>query len=298
MTAVKPNPTPADADAPAGLWFTERHADRYSYGFRCTQRLVDHQSPYQHIEVYQTTDFGKLLALDGAVQLVEAMEFAYHESLVHPVATLHPDPRRVLIVGGGDGGAAREALRHPSVEHVDLVDIDEDLVNACREHLPGVHDGCFDDPRLHLHCKDGAAFLGPDATPYDLIVTDFTDPVGPAETVYQSPFFRSILHALAPGGRVAMQAESPVLLPDYHRRVRDLVAAVFPATRLYHQYLQMYGGLWSFAVCARDADDLTLTDDELAQRLADRGLTDLRLYNLAAHRAMFTGFAWAERLAV
>ncbi|MEM0914761.1 MAG: polyamine aminopropyltransferase [Planctomycetota bacterium] len=278
-------------------WFTERHDDRYSYGFACAGKLVDRRSAYQHIEVYQTTHFGKLLALDGAVQLVESMEFAYHEALVHPAMTLHPDPRRVLIVGGGDGGAAREALRHPSVERVDLVDIDAELVAVCREHLPGVNGGCFDDPRLRLHTRDGAAFLGPDAEPYDVILTDFTDPVGPAETVYQAGFFRSILDALTPGGRVGMQAESPILLPDYHHKVVDLVRGVFPAVRLYHQYLQMYGGLWSLALCGRGGDDLTIEPEELAARLAARGLGGLRLYTPATHAAMFDGFAWAESVA-
>jgi spermidine synthase len=285
--------TAAHADAAA--WFTERHADRYSYGFKCTGRLLDHRSPFQRIEVYQTEAFGRMLVLDGAVQLVEAMEFAYHESLVHPAMTLHPDPKRVLIVGGGDGGAAREVLRHPGVEHVDLVDIDRDLVDACRELLPGVGGGCFDDPRLRLHCRDGADFLRPEAEPYDVILTDFTDPVGPAESVYQASFFGSMLEALRPGGRIAMQAESPVLLPDYHRRVRELVGGVFPEVRLYHQYLQMYGGLWSFAICAAEPGDLELEAGAIADRLTRRGLASLRLYDAASHAAMFTGFAWAER---
>ncbi|MEM1209067.1 MAG: polyamine aminopropyltransferase [Planctomycetota bacterium] len=275
-------------------WFTERHDDRYSYGFACTQRLLERQTPYQRIEVWQTAHFGRLLALDGAVQLVESMEFAYHEALVHPAMTLHPDPKRVLIVGGGDGGAAREALRHPSVTHVDLVDIDAELVAACRDLLPSVNGGCFDDPRLHLHCTDGAAFLGPDAEPYDVILTDFTDPVGPAESVYEPAFFRSLLGALAPGGRVAMQCESAILLPDWHRQVRDVVGGVFPAARLYHQYLQMYGGLWSFALCGRAEDDLTLEEDALKGRLKRRGLGSLRLYGPGSHRAMFDGFTWAE----
>ncbi|MEO0587327.1 MAG: polyamine aminopropyltransferase [Planctomycetota bacterium] len=275
-------------------WFTERHHDEYSYGFALAERLVDRRTAFQHVEIAQTRHFGRMLVLDGAVQLVESMEFVYHESLVHPAMTLHPNPRRVLVVGGGDGGTAREALRHPTVDHLDMVDIDGELVALCREYLPTLNAGCFDDPRLALHHADGAAFLGPDADPYDVILTDFTDPVGPAETVYQSSFFESLRAALAPGGLLGWQCESVILLPDWHRRVADLVGSVFPATRLYHQYVQMYGGLWSFAIAAHDPAALCPPVTGLDARLADRGLSGLRLYSQAAHDGMFDGMTWAQ----
>lgn len=273
-------------------WLREEFEERYTYGFSWTDKLVDEKTPFQHVQIFETPGFGRVLVLDGAVQLFSTTEFVYHESLVHPPLLVCDKPKRVLIIGGGDGGCAREALKHPGVEQVTLCEIDGQLIDWCKQYLPHVGGNCWEDPRLNLVVDDAAKELAQNETCYDVILADLTDPVGPAVTVYQTAFIETLKSRLNPGGVLAMQAESAVMLRQWHAGTCKLLGQCFDHVHIYHQYVQMYGGLWSFALAADWPLADRLKQESIAQRFAERGPAPLAMYTPAVHAAMFEGFAW------
>jgi spermidine synthase len=236
----------------ANVWWTEQQTSGMRLGLRCTGVVATRQSPYQSIAIYETAQYGRLLALDDVVMTTEADEFVYHEMLAHPALTLCERPRRVLVVGGGDGGCVREVCRHPEVQRVVLAELDGDVIAICREHLPSIAAGLA-DPRVEVQLGDGAAYLA--ATPpgtFDVILVDAPDPVGPAEGLFTADFYRHAAAALAPGGVLAAQSESPFLHRDLIRRVQGGLRRTFPTVRLYWAVVPTYpGGMWTFSLAIR-----------------------------------------------
>jgi spermidine synthase len=257
-------------------------------------RLWSGRSALQHVEVLDTIPFGRALVLDGALQITEADEFCYHELLVHIPLLAHSRPRRVLIVGGGDGGCLRHVLMH-SVEEVVQVEIDELVVRVCGEWLPNLAQGAFKDPRARLVIGDGAAYLGSAADQFDVIVVDSTDPVGPAERLISKDFFELASSALRPEGMLAIQTGSPLLMPDELRTARHGLARAFPLAATYVGHVPSYPGvLWSFTVGSK-------RDDPREPRRAPTFET--RYYTPDVHRAAFAlpaylNAAFSERDAV
>ena len=264
------------------LWFTEIHPEHRGLTFRVREVLASRSSEYQHIQVLETEDAGKMLVIDGTVMLSTRDEFVYHEMLAHVPMFSHPEPRRVLIVGGGDGGTAREVLRHDSVEVVDLVDIDPAVFDVCREHLPETSSS-FDDPRLRLIAADGARFVEEAGDPYDVVLVDSTDPVGPGIVLFQTPFYRAVERALAPGGLVACQSESPFLDPGIIRDMHLALREVFGVVHLYLAPVPVYpSGQWTFTVAGRTGE--AQPDAPRREAPASWGL---RWYDPGIHRASF-----------
>jgi spermidine synthase len=217
----------------------------------------------------------------------EREEFFYHENIIHPVAVAHPNLKRALIIGGGDGGSSEELLKHPSIEQVVLCELDPDVVEISKKHFFAVHRGVFDNPKLDLRIGDGFAYLRETEDKFDLIVLDLPDPIGPAEALYTAEFYACCKHALAAGGAVALHIGSPVARPD---RVQTHVAAlrqVFSLVRPYALYIPLYGSLWGLA-CASDVlDPLALTSEQVERIIRERRLTHLQYYNGDTHRAVF-----------
>ncbi|MCS7050742.1 MAG: hypothetical protein NZL87_03920, partial [Thermomicrobium sp.] len=183
-----------------GLWHTDDpEVPSQRVFLQVRDVLYRGTSPYQEIAVIDTVLFGRALVLNNVLQTAERDEFCYHEMLVHPAMIAHPNPRRVLIIGGGDGGALRRVLQHP-VEHVTM--IDEQVVNACRAHLWGVHRGAFDDPRVELRFEDGFAYVERRPATYDVIIVDGPDPLGdtPGMVLFSPDFYHGLADMLAPGG--------------------------------------------------------------------------------------------------
>jgi spermidine synthase len=250
-------------------------------------RLTSATSPYQTVDVIDTPQYGRILRLDGYTMTSERDDFYYHENLVHVGGIAHPAPAKVLIVGGGDGGAAREVLRHPSVAQVDLVEIDAMVLEHARRYLPTVHGGAFDDPRLALHVDDGKAWLERSCSRYDWIVLDLTDPIGPAHALYTVEFYRTCRSRLAPGGLLSLHIESPVYRPKTCLRILRTLEAVFPCVRPYLVFVPTYGAQLAMVTASLDIDPARLSEAEVARRLQARGIADLRYYNAATHRAGF-----------
>ncbi len=193
----------------------------------------------------------------------------------------------MLIVGGGDGGAAEEALKHPSLEEVVLVELDGKVVELARRHFESIHHGVFDNPRLRLLIGDGLKFLSDTRERFDAIALDLPDPIGPATQLYEEAFFRDCSRALAPGGVLTLHMGSPVSRPDRVRKLYGSLSRVFPVVRPYVMFIPLYGCLWSMASCSGTLDPAAVTADEIDRRIARRGLRDLQYYNGGTHQAVF-----------
>lgn len=250
--------------------------------------LFSETSQYQTVEIYDTDTWGNLMTIDGMVMLSEKDEFVYHEMLIHPALISHPNPKRVLIIGGGDGGSAREALKHPSVEVVDMVEIDETVVRASKLHMPGV--GAFDNPRLNVKYEDGIAFVQNVTTPYDVIIIDGSDPVGPAQGLFQKQFFQNCYDALAENGILSAQTESP-WVPAYYDSMRSVFFAlddIFQVSKMYLAFIPLYpAGMWSMAFASKGVNPLS---DDIVSKAEDACatyLSGLKYYNASLQTGAF-----------
>ncbi len=267
-----------------GAWIVDQGGGDLTHAFRVTRRLHEEQTPYQYLEVYESPLFGRMLVLDGAVQTTEADEFIYHEMLVHPALCAHPAPRRVLIVGGGDGGALEEALKHP-LEQTTLVEIDEAVVRASRSYLGAISRAAFEDARASVRIGDGIAFVRDTGERFDVVFVDSTDPQGPAVGLFNPAFYADIARCLGPQGLLAVQSGSAVYQVDLIRSVRRDLRALFPVVRTYVANVLAYPGVvWSFTIGSRGPDPLGLSPEEIAGRTGHFGL---RYYTPAAHAAAF-----------
>lgn len=259
----------------------------YGFFIRSSKRLEEGETGFQQLEVHETPQFGKLFRLDGCFMTSEREEFVYHENLIHPALAAHPDPRKVLIIGGGDGGAAEEALKHPSVEQVTLVELDGKVVDVARKYFGEIHHGVFESPRLRLIIEDGLKFLAGTEERFDVIALDLPDPIGPATMLYEEKFFRACKRALAPKGALTLHMGSPVSLPERVKAHYERLSHVFAIVRPYVMFIPLYGCLWSMAVCSDSLDPLAVSAAEVDRRIVRRALKHLQYYNGATHHAVF-----------
>ena len=271
------------------IWFTEYQTRHLRLGLSITKVLANIQTPFQHLLVVETDEYGKLMALDGAIQVTEKDEFTYHEMLAHVVLTAHPNPRRVLIVGGGDGGSAREAVKHPSVEEVVLVDIDQEVINASRQFFPALSSG-LEDPRVTLLTMDALEYVRGKKGEFDVVIVDSTDPVDFAEGLFREPFYRDVHRALNGEGLIAAQTESPFTDPDILTGSALEMKRVFPIVKVYWGAMPTYPtGMWTYLAGSKVHDP-----EELKSPLPGR----TRYYAGRVHRASFVLPPFLEELLV
>jgi len=267
-----------------GAWITDQGGGDITATLRVTRRLHEERTPYQYLEVYESPLFGRMLVLDGAVQTTEGDEFAYHEMLAHPALSTHPAPRRVLIIGGGDGGLLEEVLKHP-VERVTMVEIDEAVVRVARQHLGTICRRAFDDPRTALVIGDGIAYIRKTEDRFDVVLVDSPDPQGPAAGLFAPEFYAHVARRLTPDGLVAVQSGSAVYQQDLIRTVRRHLGAAFPLVRTYLATVAAYpGGLWSFSLGSLGRDPLMADPAAIAKRIGEFGL---RYFTASRHHAAF-----------
>lgn len=232
-------------------WFTEYQTDSLSLGLRLDAVLLSEVTPYQAMLVAETETYGRLLALDGAVQTTSRDEFVYHEMITHVPLFMLDAPKKVAVIGGGDGGAIREILKHPTVEEAHLVEIDAKVVEAARRFFPEIS-LALDDPRAQVHYTDGIEWVR-QARDFDVIIVDSTDPVGPAEGLFEADFYQSISRALSARGIMVAQSESPFLHQPLITHMRDGMRTAFPEVKLYLAAIPTYpSGLWSFLLAAKE----------------------------------------------
>jgi spermidine synthase len=268
--------------------FSKRAGERIAY--EATQVLEARRTRFQELAVADTISHGRALFLDGKIQSAALDEFIYHEALVHPALVLHPRPRTVLVVGGGEGATLREVLRHRSVERAVMVDIDGEAVAACKELLGPWHAGAFDDPRTELLHADARAWLEEHDERFDSIIVDITDPLagGPSYRLFTREFYQLASDRLTERGTIALQAESvDLMVLEAHLTVLATLRSVFPHAASYQAHVPSFGETWGFAVAAKTRDPRLLRPHEVDATLAERGLQDLRFYDGEAHTRLF-----------
>jgi spermidine synthase len=270
----------------AKIRLDERVTDQSGAYFIADRLIETVASEFQTIEVFDTQDFGKIMRIDGCNMVSERDEFFYHENLIHPVATAHPNPQNVLIIGGGDGGAAEEILKHPSVIKVTLCELDAAVVELSKRHFASVHRGVFDEPKLSLKIGDGTKFVRETNELFDFITLDLTDPVGEAKALYSQTFFADCKTRLATSGALTIHIGSPFAHPARVRESMANLRATFRIVNCWFTHIPMYGATWGFA-CGSDALDIRTTSAaEIDKRLAERQIGHRQFYNGATHHAM------------
>jgi len=276
-------------------WSVERLHDDHAQALREERVLYDSATAHQRLRVFENPTFGRVLTLDGVVQTTEGDNFVYHEMLTHVPILAHGAARRVLIVGGGDGGMAREVLRHASVAEVTMVEIDAGVVAFSKEYLPMLSQGAFDDPRLTLVIADGAAFMRDTAGGFDVIIVDSTDPVGPGEVLFTDSFYGHAKRALAPGGILVTQNGVPFLQGAELTGTMRAFRALFADWTCYLATVPTYaGGPMAFG-WGTDGDARQVDPATLVARFDAAGLTP-DYYTPEVHKAAFALPGYVRRL--
>lgn len=279
-------------------WFAETlHRTRHGFAqtFEVSREIVREKSHYQELVILETPGFGRVLVLDGVVQATERDEFVYHEMLTHVPLVAHGNARRVLIIGGGDGGVLREVMHHP-VDHAVMVEIDGLVVDRCREFMPSLSDGAFEDPRAELLIDDGIAYVARASGPFDVIIVDSTDPIGPGEVLFTDEFYEHCGRLLGSNGILVTQGGVPFFqgaeLTSSHHRLKPHFADVSSYVIAVPTYV---GGLMALGWASNDGTLRQHDVPALVERYAAAGL-GTRYYTPAVHAAAFALPPYVSRL--
>lgn len=267
----------------SNVWVEEMIEDKIGLRFKIERTLFSGKSDFQHVDVVETTAMGKMLLNDGLIMVTERDEFVYHDMIAHVPLFIHPNPKNVLVIGGGDGGTVREVLRHKSVEKCTMVEIDKLVVDACIEHIPQTS-SALNDERLTLLFEDGVEFVKNTKEKYDVILVDSTDPIGPATPLFGEGFYQDVYNCLADNGIVVSQGESPWHQTKMQGVLMKILHSIFPKVRIYNfSNLTYPGGLWSFTYASKGLHPIK---DFTEIRVEDSGL-DFEYYTPAIHRGAF-----------
>ncbi len=258
------------------------------YGFPNARCLARVESAHQLIEVWDTPQLGRLFTLDGRPMTSVGDEFIYHECMVHPNALAHPAPRAALVLGGGDGGAARQLLRHAQIERIVVAELDPEVVRLTREYLPQVHGGAFDDPRVELVLGDAADYVAACRARFDLVVFDLTPPDSPAAGLYTAPFFRDLKRVMTRDAAVSLHLGSPFFHAVRAAALLEDLRSAFAVVRTMNAFVPLYGSLWLMACASDTLDAAALTPADVDARLAARGIGDLIGYDGDAQAGLFS----------
>lgn len=265
--------------------FGERVATGFDHAFN-GDPLYSGRSQFQKIDVYQHEHFGRVLTLDDLIQTTELDEFCYHEMLVHPALCSREPIERVLIIGGGDGGALRHVLMHGPGEAV-MCEIDDEVVRVSRELMPSLSDGAFDDSRARLIIGDGAAFVASCSQEFDVILVDSTDPIGAATVLFSEEFYTACRRALVPGGVLVTQSGSPMYQGAEFNSALARMATAFPSLETYVGFVPTYPGVfWSYTAGTDGAPLSSTAWDDVEDRLVARGV-ETRYYTPQLHASAF-----------
>ena len=262
------------------LWFTEKQTNDMALSCRLKRTLHSEKTMFQELAVIDTEQFGRMLVLDNVIQTTVMDEFVYHEMITHVAMVTHTAPKKVLVIGGGDGGVVREAVKHQPVEKVVHCEIDGAVIEASRRYLPEI--SCaLDHPKVEIVIGDGIKHVKENKNTYDVIIVDSTDPVGPAEGLFSTSFYKSVFDSLKDDGIFVAQTESPFFNRDLISGLFKCISGIFPATRLFLANVPSYpGGLWTFTMGSKKYDPLDVDP---------AGIPDLntRYYSPAVHRSCF-----------
>ncbi|GAO47451.1 spermidine synthase [Saitoella complicata NRRL Y-17804] len=277
------------------MWFREESEfwPGQAQSLKVNQILHVEKSLYQDVLVFESSNYGNVLVLDGAIQCTERDEFSYQEMLTHLAMNSHPNPKKVLVIGGGDGGVLREVVKHASVEEAVLCDIDEAVPRVSKKYLPSMAVG-FQHPNVKVHIGDGFKFLADYKNTFDVIITDSSDPDGPAESLFQTPYFQLLHDALREGGVITTQAECQWLHLPIIKELQKTCKKIFATATYAYTTIPTYpGGQIGFMVCCKDGsrnvkEPLRTWSEEEEGKLC-------RYYNKEIHRAAFVLPTWVRQ---
>ncbi|NTW91045.1 MAG: polyamine aminopropyltransferase [Erysipelotrichaceae bacterium] len=266
-------------------WFTEEHSDNVRFSIRTNKQLASVETEIQRVDVFDTPEFGKILVMDGNVTMTEKDEFIYHDMIVHVPMAVNPNIKRVLVIGAGDGGTIRELCRYPMIESIDMVEIDEAVVDICKEHFKTTS-YALNDPRVKIYFEDGLRFVRSNKKVYDLVLVDSTDPIGPSEGLFSREFYGNCFNALKDDGILVNQHESPY----YDFNVKAIQKSIkrlrekFPIGKMYQAHIPTFSsGYWLFGFASKKYDPVEDLDEEAFNRL---GLYT-KYYNTDLHKGSF-----------
>lgn len=276
------------------LWFSEFHAPDVKHSIRVDRHLYSQKSDYQQIDIFDTPEFGRVLTLDGSVMLTERDEFIYDEMITHVPMAVHPNVRDVLVIGAGDGGVVKELTRYNTIQRIDLVEMDEQVIEACRIYLP--ENACrLDDPRVHIFYDNALRYIRRCKGEYDLIIVDSTDPFGPSEGYFTREFYGICYNALRDDGIMVNQQGSPFYKHDAEeiQRCHKRIVSTFPVSRVYQAHIPTYAaGYWLFGFASKKYHPIDDFDGDSWKKL---GL-DTRYYTTRLHIGAFYLPAYLEKM--
>jgi spermidine synthase len=276
------------------LWFSEVYTPNVKMSIKVDKHVFSGKSDLQRIDIFDSYEFGRFLALDGYMMLTERDEFIYHEMIAHVPMAVHPNVKKVLVIGAGDGGVIRELVQYPEIEHIDMVEIDAMVVEVCKEYLPQTASK-LDDSRLTIHYEDGLRFVRSCENTYDLIIVDSTDPFGPGEGLFTREFYGNCYKALRDDGIMVNQHESPFYKDDATacQRAHKRIVESFPISRVYQAHIPTYpSGHWLFGFASKVYHPLKDLD---AERWNNRGIK-CKYYTTTLHKGAFYIPAYVEEL--
>lgn len=279
-------------------WFAEISNTMWpgqAMSLRVEKILHVEQSKYQDVLVFKSTDYGNVLVLDNCIQVTERDEFAYQEMIAHLALNSHPNPKKALVIGGGDGGVLREILKHSSIEEAWLCDIDETVIEVSKKYLPEMSKS-YNDPRVKVHIGDGFKFLAEYKNQFDVIITDSSDPEGPAESLFQKPYFELLNGALTEKGVITTQAENIFLHMPIISKLKQDCKQIFPVAEYAYTMIPTYpSGSIGFMVCSKDAN--ADVSNPIRYEWTDEYVRkNMKYYNKRIHSASFILPTWADEI--
>jgi spermidine synthase len=271
-----------------GSWIIEKHTDNVLYLYRVKNHIYHGKTPFQEASLVELEAFGKTLFLDGKIQSSQIDEAVYHEALVHPAMVTHPNPKRVLIMGGGEGATLREVLRYP-VERAVMVDIDEQLVKLCEAYMPEWHRGAFYDERAYLVFTDARAYIENSKETFDVIISDLTEPIegGLSVMLFTEEFYRKVYERLSEDGILVVQsASADIYYSEFVANVYTTLKQVFPIVKVYHAYITSFQLDWAFTFASKKYDPEEVDEETIKSKIS-KFENELKFYTLQIHGALF-----------
>lgn len=267
------------------LWFTEQQDEDVKFSIKVEKPILSKESKFQRIDIFDSNEFGRVLILDGCLMVTQKDEYIYHEMVTHTAMSVNPNIKNVLVIGGGDGGTVRELCRYSTINRIDLVEIDEEVVIACKEFLPFTT--CtLDDDRVNIYFEDGLPFVRKKSNEYDLIIVDSTDPFGPGESLFTKEFYGNCFNALTEDGILINQHESTFYKSyrDEMQRTHAKIKSIFPIAKIYQAHIPTYpSGHWLFGFSSKKLHPLNDLNDDSWNAL---GLKT-KYYNTNLHKGAF-----------
>lgn len=272
------------------MWFHDNFepTEKHLHGF--TEYIISHTTPFQKIEIVRSPFYGKILIIDGDVQSTEKDEYIYHESLVQPAMVIHPNPERVLIIGGGEGATLREVLKNRKIKEVLMVDIDEKMIQFAKEYLKEWHQESFFDKRVKLLIKDAYKFVQEERFKFDVVIQDVTEPFEGSSSylLYTKEYFKNLKNLIKKDGIFVIQASMlRCVTYEMHRKIYWTLKEIFTSVNSYYSYVPSFDTTWSFIFCSDIYEPKKFSIDEIDKRIKENITSELKFYDGETHLKIF-----------